>query len=271
MFLAHIPELVWKFEPGLIDAMAVILAFYALVAGPLRRWWAPQEAFPARQAFYFGLGMLVLYVAVQSPLDELGEKYSFTAHMFQHNLLMYTVPCLLLWGVPAWMLRPLLSMEWSSGLWRVLTRPVVAGVLFTAVFSLWHVPALYDTALRDRLVHNLEHLMFLGSALLAWWPVYSPMPEFPRLSHAGQMVYAFLLALAQTPVFALLTFSREPWYPTYETAVRIWGLTPLEDQQVGGILMKVLGMAVFGWVMARAFWRWYHEENRRRPAHQAIR
>lgn len=261
MIPAHV-ELAWKAEPGLIDLLLLACLLYWLATGPLRRYLAPQEErFPRAQALWFYAGLLGFYLAVQSPLDELGEEYLFSAHMVQHVVLMYPVPLLIMLGLPSWLVRPLVSMEWSASLARFATHPVVALVLVNGVFAAWHFPGPYEWALRSRLVHDLEHLSFMATAFLMWWPFFSPLPEFPRLSWGGQMVYAFFLAVAQTPVFGFVTFSPEVLYPTYEAAPRLLALTPLEDQRLGGVVMKISSVIVFGALLIRAFFRWYAQEE----------
>jgi putative membrane protein len=143
----------------------------------------------------------------------------------------------------------------------LLTRPVVALTAFNLVFIAWHIPGLYEWALRDRLMHNLEHVTFLLTALLVWWPILSPLPTLPRLAWGSQMIYLFALSISQIPVFAYITFTREVLYPTYERADRIVPLTPLEDQQLGGIIMKVASMIVLFAMLAVAFWRGHQAEN----------
>jgi putative membrane protein len=216
------------------------------------------------------LGLFTLYGAIATPLDALGEHYLLSAHMLQHIILIYPVPMLLLMGLPAWMLRPFMARFGIERLVRFLTRPVVALIAFNLVLIAWHIPGLYEWALRDRRMHNLEHVTFLLTALLMWWPVLSPMPTFPRLTWGGQMVYLFAHSITQIPIFAYITFRGEVLYPTYETAARIVPLTPLEDQQLGGILMKGANMVVLFTMLAVVFWRGYQAEKPRQVAHSKL-
>jgi putative membrane protein len=129
-------------------------------------------------------------------------------------------------------------------------------------FSVWHLPALYDWALQDKVVHVVEHLMFFGVALLYWWPLLSPSREFPPISYAGQMLYLVVVVIGMTPVFAFITFSTDILYPTYEYAPRIIaGFSPANDQILAGALMKIVGMSVALTAFAVSFYRWYRSSN----------
>src|SRR5690606_26467454 len=111
---------------------------------------------------------------VGSPLDQIGERFLFSAHMLQHQLLMYPAAILFLLGLPHWMVDPALAAAGSPRLLRFVLKPLMSGIIFTLVISLWHMPYFYDWALRDKLVHVLEHLMFFGASVLYWWPLLSP-------------------------------------------------------------------------------------------------
>jgi putative membrane protein len=130
------------------------------------------------------------------------------------------------------------------------------------IYSVWHLPSLYDWALQDRLVHIVEHLMFFGVALLYWWPLLSPSREFPPISYPGQMLYVVVVAIGMTPVFAFITFSGGILYPTYEYAPRIIdGFSAADDQILAGALMKIVGMAVAMTMFGVSFYRWYQASS----------
>lgn len=251
----------WHPEPGVLDGLVVISVLYALAVGPLRRFLAPEKSFPKKEACWFYGSVLLLFLAVGTPLDEIGEKYLFTAHMLQHTILIYPVPVMMLLGTPDWVLKPIVNLEWSRPLFYFLTRPVVAFLLFNACFTIWHIPGFYEWALRDPQIHFLEHATFILTALLAWWPVIPRVEEFPGLHPGGQLLYLLAMGIAQSPVFAFLTFSGEVFYPTYEAAPRLLAMSAMEDQVVGGILMKLAGMAAMLGAMVVVFYRWYVAEG----------
>ncbi len=255
-------ELHWHPEPGVLDGIVVLSVLYLIAAGPLRAMLAGKDApFPRVSALWFFSGVLSLFLAVGTPLDEIGERYLFSVHMVQHVILIYIVPVLLLKGLPGWMLRPLLAMDWSRPLLKFLTHPVVAWFLFNFVFIIWHLPGLYEWALRDPTIHFLEHATFMGVSILMWWPLLSPTAELPRLDYGPQLLYVLAVGIGQIPLFAFLTFSSKVFYPTYRAAVRITSLTPLQDQILGGVVMKLAGMVAMFWALAVIFYHWYQRER----------
>lgn len=258
----------WHNEPYLIGGLVFLGWLYALLTGPLRTGLANASAetdpapYPRAHALKFYAALLIFYLAVGSPLDQAGERFLLSAHMVQHQLLMYPAAVLFLLGLPEWLVRPVTSARFLHGPLWLLTRPLICGGLFVATFSLWHLPALYDWALQDKVVHVGEHLMFFGVALLYWWPLCSPSREFPPISYAGQMLYLVVVVIGMTPVFAFITFSTDILYPTYEYAPRIIaGFSPADDQLLAGVLMKLVGMAVALTAFGVSFYRWYQTSN----------
>ncbi len=253
--------LVWNTA---LELPAVLLTLFLLYAVGIVRY-RPRQARALRAARWrftaFCLGLATLFVALASPIDSIGEHYLFTVHMLQHVILVYPVPILLLWGLPPAWLSAWISLPGMTSLMRGLTHPVGAALTFNLIFTAWHIPGLYEWALRDPWVHRLEHVVILVSALFMWWPILSPIPQLPRLAPGAQVLYVLGLAIGQIPVVAYLTFSREVFYPTYETAERLVSLSPLEDQQLGGIVMKLASTGAFVIVLAIAFWRWYREDR----------
>jgi len=250
-------------DPGVIDGLLVLVTLYLLAIGPGRSLLAPGEPFPRRQAAFFLAGVCVLFLAVATPLDEISERYLFSAHMFQHVLLIYPVAIFWLLGAPAWVLTPLVGMDWSRPLARLLTRPLVTFLVFNGLFYIWHIPALYEWALRDSKIHFLEHASFIGAALLVWWPILSPLSAFPRLNYGGQILYLLAGSIVQIPLFGMLTFAPTVLYPTYRDAPRLLSLTALEDQQLGAVIMKLSAMAFMFGTLVVVFFRWYSEDKAR--------
>lgn len=246
----------WHTEPLLLLGILGTAWLYLALIGPFRRAIAPTEPYPFRGAFFFLSGLALLYVTVGSPLDGLGETYLFSAHMVQHELLLYAIPPLLIRGLPTWLVDAALSHAFARKPVKVLTHPVVAGVLLTGLFVAWHIPAWYEAALRSKPIHILEHTTIFIPALFVWWKILSPSRIVPPLSHGAQIVYVGLLMIAQIPLFAFLTFASDVFYPTYAYAPRITPLSPLEDQVLGGIIMKVGNMLVTMVILGSVFAAW---------------
>lgn len=249
----------WHTEPALLGGILFVVWLYGMLIGPLRHWIDPEAVYPKAEAIRFGIGVLIFYLAVGSPLDALGENFLFSAHMVQHNILMYTVPIFTIKALPGWFVDGLLAKapRWVTSVLRLLVHPVFAGALFTLVFSGWHVKELYEWALHNRVVHVIEHLTMYGTSVLMLWGVFSRSETLPPLHFGAQALYMFVLMVAQIPLFGILTFAESVFYPTYEFAPRVieW-LDPLQDQVLGGLLMKVANMVISLVVMARAFLLW---------------
>lgn len=252
----------WHNEPWLIGGLVVLGWLWAVLAGPFRPRLAPGEPFPRRQAWWFYSALFIFYLAVGSPLDQIGERFLFSAHMAQHQLLVYPAAVCFLLGLPAWMIDPLLRRPLIRLPLSVITHPLPAALLYSLVIGVWHVPDLYDLALRDKLVHVVEHITFFLAALLYWWPLLSPSRVLPRRSHGVQMLYLLGVVIAMTPAFAYITFSQDILYPTYEFAPRlIPNFTAADDQLLAGSMMKLVGVFVSLIAFGTIFWRWYEKQK----------
>ena len=206
--------------------------------------------------------MVSFYLAVGSPLDPLGENFLFFAHMIQHNILMYVSPLFLLLGLPSEIVddyienRPLVER-----FLKFILHPIIAGLLFTIVFSFWHIGEFYEAAIRDKTLHMAEHLSMFFTSVAMWWPICGPSKRIPPSRYGPQMLYVLAIMLGQTPIFAILTFSKDVLYDTYFYAERIMNLSPLEDQKTGGVLMKLANMIVSVSVLSSIFYRWSKEQS----------
>jgi putative membrane protein len=242
----------WDLHPSVIIGLALLGGLYVYVGG---------LAAPRRRVASFAGALLVLGVALNGPLHNLSDGYLFSAHMVQHLVLTLVFPPLLLYGTPAWVVRPLLRPRWVRRLARWVTRPLAAGVLFSVPITLWHFPQFYEAALEHHPLHIVQHLVFLATGVVMWWPVLSPSPELPRASYLTQLLYLFALGLPMSVAGALITLSGEVLYPFYAAAPRVWGVAPLADQQLGGLVMWV-GGTIYLWVAATVVWfRWSAREE----------
>lgn len=247
----------WHTEPALIGGILLATWAYLVLLGPLRDRVCPGAPFPKREFYWFIAAALSFYVAVGSPIDALGENYLFSAHMVQHMLLMYTSALFTVLAIPGWLVDRL--MERSPVIQRslrFLLRPLSAGFIFTFVFSVWHFPSLYEAALHNKVIHMVEHLTMWGASVLMLWVLLAKSQRAPAASYGIQILYLFLLMVAQIPLFAILTFSPEVLYPTYELAQRVFDLEPLPDQVFGGLIMKVSNMLLSLFFIGRAFYLW---------------
>ncbi len=251
----------WIVEPAITLGVLAWTLLYLYTVGPLRRRFHLADRVERQQVACFLLAMLIIFVSLQGPLHELSDYYSFSAHMLQHILVTLIMPPLLLKGIPEWLLRPLLARSSVLRVGRFLTSPFVAFAPFNVVFALWHAPGLYQLALGNPTVHALEHMLFMATAILTWWPVFSPTPLLPRLSEPAQMLYLFAQSIIPTILGAIITFADIQLYPFYAAAPRVIGLSPIDDQQGAGLLMWLGGAAIVLFVLTLRFFSWMERDD----------
>jgi putative membrane protein len=251
----------WSFEPSIIFGLAALYAVYLIATGRGRTRFKGSRPLASGQFAAFTSGVIVLVVALLSPLDRLGDLYWFTAHMTQHLLLTLVAPPLLIAGTPGWLFEPLRAWRRLLGIARLLANPYVGFVSFNMVFALWHVPAWYGAALVSEPVHILEHLTFVGTALLTWMPVLSPTPLLPRLAPPVQVLYLFLQSLPATVLGAIIAFGSSPLYSFYVQAPRVWGLSVMEDQLYAGLVMWIGGSLIWLLALTIVFFKWFGREE----------
>ena len=200
-----------------------------------------------RRAVLFGAGVMVAFLALQSPLDRGGDEYLFSLHMVQHLLLMMLAPPLLLLGICGMRALPRERFRLWRRAWWVLTRPWVALLLFNAVMLVWHVPALYDTTLTVVPIHVLEHLSFMAVGVLFWWPIVDPIRDAQTrlVSPLEKVAVLVVSGIPPTVLGLIFALARTPYYGFYVHAPRLWGLSPVFDQQIGGVIMLGVGNIIY--------------------------
>lgn len=270
----------WSFEPAVL--LSLLLSAWLYIQGVARLWASAgvDRGIRRWQTAAFAGGWLALVAALVSPLDPLGAVL-FSAHMVQHEVLMLLAAPLLvlgqplvafLWALPpagrarvgGWVQRPALARTWG---W--LTHPLVVFFLHGFAIWIWHLPALYQATLRSDSVHALQHLSFFGTAALFWWSLVHG--RYGRLGYGTAVVYVFLTGLHSGVLGALLTFAPRLWYPIYAARTARWGLSPLEDQQLAGLVMWVPAGIVFLLFGLALFAAWLGESERRVVARERER
>jgi cytochrome c oxidase assembly factor CtaG len=256
----------WAFEPVVVACLALSGGLYAL---GVRKLWRESErgrGLRRWEVWCYAGGWFALFVALVSPLHPWGSVL-FSAHMTQHEILMLVAAPLLVLGRPLIAFLWAMPMSWARGLgnaakagwwqsvWRAITNPFVAWAVHAAALWVWHIPALFQATLRSEWVHTAQHMSFLFSALLFWWAIVHARQGL--MGYGAGVLYMFTTMLHSGLLGALITFAGTTWYPAYTGLTTSWGLTPLEDQQLGGLIMWipaglvyiVAGLALFaGWL-----------------------
>lgn len=248
----------WQWQPH-ADAWLLIVVLlggyvYALSA------WGPKEApgraaATRRQRACFYSAIAALWLAADSPMAVLADRL-FSVHMGQHLVFSLVVAPLLLLGTPGWLLRKLLSPRPIHAVWQAVTKPLVALVIFNVWIAVYHWPPVVDLSVTNDWFHLLVHVAWVVTSLIMWWPVLSPLPELPHLSSLARMLYLFGQSIVPTVPASFLTFGESMLYDAYGSAPLMYGVDPLVDQQIAGLLMKIAaGFFIWG-VIAVLFFRW---------------
>ena len=213
------------------------------------------------QRMCFHGGLIVMFFSLNGWLHDLSDAYLFSAHMVQHLMLALAVAPLLIMGTPTAMFRRGLAIPGVRPVAAWLTAPTHCFAIFNIVVAGWHLPPLYNYALAHHPVHIVQHLMFLAASVLMWWPVLSPLPELPRLSYPGQMLYLFLLSIPMAIVSVYIAYADTILYPLYAAAPRVWGITPMNDQLIGGLIMWIPGGLFFYTIISIVFFKWQQRDG----------
>jgi putative membrane protein len=263
--LLHIPDefswTEWRLYPDFMIGWLLFGGLYFLLIGPLRHRFPDSRPVAAIQVASFSLAMVIMLLALQGPMHELSDYYLFSVHMVQHLVLILVMPPFLLAGIPDWMLRPAVKIRPIGAAARWITFPVVAFLLNNFIFGFWHFPGPYDLMMRNHDVHVAMHLMIMVTGVIMWWPVLSPLPELPRIAPALQIVYLFVLGLPMMLAAALITFATTELYPWYHQAPRIFNISVLEDQRLGGAIMWVPGSLTLWVSISWAYFKWTKAER----------
>ena len=251
----------WNLAPGI----SLAIVGYGVVYGV--RWRRSRQQGGARAAGYgrlalWGLGLLCLAVALLSPIDPLGEQFA-VFHMLQHLLLADLAAIALTLGLTRWILRPvtrqLQRLERVAG---PFGHPAFAAFAYVAIMWIYHIPAIYDAALRNGVVHTIGHLAFAAAGLLYWWHLLSPIRSRARMSGLGVVLYMASTKILVGFLGVLLTFAPNLLYDGYRRQGELWGMTALEDQQAAGALMGLEQTLIMGVVLVVLFTRMLAESDR---------
>ncbi|TRM12282.1 cytochrome c oxidase assembly factor CtaG [Lentibacillus cibarius] len=271
----------------LLFVLGLALTYY-LVTGPYRhKFGGKGEARPSgkQQAFVYS-GLVLLYAVKGSPIDLL-THITLTAHMIQMAIYLLIFPIFTIKGIPAWLWEKAVCRPLIEPVMRFLSKPLISLLLFNTLFSFYHLPVIFDFAKSSQIAHSTFSVVLLIAAFVVWWPMLSPMKEFNRMQPLGKIFYIFANSVLITPACVLLIFADAPVYAAY-TQDGAWiqamalcvpvdvlqglpgsisgpeffsPMTILEDQQLGGIVMKFMQEITYGVVLMTVIADWFKKEN----------
>ncbi|WP_100330799.1 cytochrome c oxidase assembly factor CtaG [Bacillus xiapuensis] len=272
-------------SPLFILLLTFLTVLYFFITVKWRKDFKESEPLTKRQAFLFIAAMLVLYAVKGAPIDLMGH-IMFTYHMVQMAVLYLVVPPLLIKGIPWWVWKAVIQLPVIRPVFQLLTKPLIALVLFNGLFSIYHIPLVFDYIKMSETLHGLYTFMLFIFAIFMWWPLVNEMPRGKQLSGLKKVGYIFADGILLTPACALIIFATSPVYATYSDA-SMWlqamelcvptntlqslslsgpelfsDMPILEDQQLGGVLMKIIQEIVYGVILAQVFFEWYRKERK---------
>jgi putative membrane protein len=249
-------------NPDILAAFILIGFIYYVLVEPLRDLFSSSKPVELKQKVLFITGIGVLYIATGSPLHIIGDDFLFSAHMFNQSLVYMLAPPLILFGIPNWLLQSLLKWGWSKKLLLFMTKPLVALLLFNALFSFYHIPAIFDFVVANGFLHNATHIILTMTAFLLWIPLVLPIKETEQLSYLQKIGYICAAGVLLYPACALIIFAGSPMYSTYIDAPQLlFSMSTLNDQQLGGIVMKIVQEIILGSFIGYFIFKWAKEER----------
>ncbi|AMW98311.1 cytochrome c oxidase assembly factor CtaG [Rummeliibacillus sp. G93] len=271
-------------SPGLIIVLVFLTILYFLITMKWRKDFKNSLPLKKGEAISFLIAMLLVYTVIGSPID-LMSHIMFTMHMVQMALLLLLIPIFIIMGIPNWLWKTVINLPYIKPIFHFMTKPIFAIIFFVLMFSVYHLPILFDYIKLHETLHSLYTFILFLSALFMYWPLLNTVEDEPKMKNLNKLFYIIANAVLITPACALIIFSNTPFYATYTDgamwmkamalcvpASTLQGLTlsgpelftsmsSLEDQQLGGVLMKIIQEIIFAVVLGRVFITWYRDEQ----------
>jgi len=270
-------------SPFFLAALIAILVGYFLITIKFREKFLTSEPLTRKEAALFTTGIVLLYLIKGSPLDLMGHLM-FYAHMIQMAMLYLVIAPILIVGIPKWIWRNVLNQKFVKPVFQFFTRPLIALVLFNGMFSFYHVPLIFDVIKTNMWLHASYTSLLFVISIFMWWPLVNDLEEYQTLSGIKKIGYIFADGILITPACALIIFADSPMYATFSdptawmqalelcvpqttlASLNLSGpemfnsLSLIDDQQLGGVLMKIIQEIVYGVVLAQVFFKWYRKD-----------
>ena len=233
---------------------------WLVTRGRVRHGWSDAPVETWRMASFL-FAQFVLLLALNGPIHHLSDYYLFSAHMVQHLMLNLIWAPLTVLALPSWLIEAGLRVPWLKRISDALSGLRVKFVVYNGMLYFWHIPMMYDGALTYHPVHIVEHLGFMGTSVIAWFGLLCHAPSLPPPRRFAQLFYLFVMTLPMKLLGAIITIADAPIYQGYLAAPRVFGLTPLQDQGWGGLLMWLPGGLALWGSMIYVFAQWWREEK----------
>ncbi len=271
-------------SPYFLFILIALTAAYFLITIKFRTKFEGNEPLTAKQATLFLTAMILLYAIKGSPLDLMGHLL-FYIHGITMVILVFLIPPLFILSIPTWLWRKIVNIRMLNSLFKLFTKPLVAILLFNGFFSFYHIPLIFDHVMQNGFFHAGYSILLFVLAVGLWWLLISPLPEYQTLSGIKKVAYIFGNGILITPACALIIFSDTSLYATYNDP-EVWGrvmslcvgastfanlnlsgpelfssMTLLEDQRLGGVVMKIIQEIIYSVVLAQVFFEWYRKDQ----------
>lgn len=271
-------------SPFFFVFISAVLVLYFMVTYVKREKFVNSEPLKRSEAILFTTAIILLYITKGGPLDLMGHLM-FYAHMIQMAVLYLVIPPLMIVGIPNWVWRKVLNYPIVKPLFNFFTKPLIALILFNGMFSFYHIPLIFDAIKMNMWMHAGYTFVLFLFAIFMWWPLMNRLPEYESLSGLKKVGYIFADGILLTPACALIIFADTPMYATFSDpsawmeALKLCvptstlasldlsgpevfnSMSLIDDQQLGGVIMKIIQEIVYGVVLAQIFFSWYRKEQ----------
>lgn len=259
----HATESFWSlWRPDILLLTIAIGVLYFYLAGAGSRRFRESAPLTRAQKISMITALAIFYIGQGSPLSFYGHSL-FSFHMFQQSLLYLLMPPLVFLAIPDWMLRPLIEKRWIKSWLYPLTHPLLTVIVFNFLFSMYHVPMVMDYLHEARWMIEGAHIVLLLSAFHMWFPVFNPVKSWKRMGDLQKIAYIFADGVLLTPACAMIIFAGTPLYASFSMESMYFAWLPvLDDQQLGGTIMKIMQEIIYGVALAFIFFKWYRRERK---------
>lgn len=276
-------------SPYFLSYVVLLALAYYVITGPLRHKFSTDAPRPSGlQQFYFYTAMLLLYIVKGSPIDLL-THIMLTFHMVQMAIYLLVVPILIIKGIPAWFWSKIVYVPIIRPIVKLLTKPLISLLLFNTLFSIYHIPGIFNFTKSSQIAHSSASIILITAAFIVWWPILSPLKEFNKMQPLLKMAYIAANGVLITPACVLIIFASNPLFEAYSQS-GAWiqamslcvpgnvldglqftisgpemfsSMSTVEDQQLGGIIMKSMQEIVYIFLLARIYFVGFSKESRK--------